>query len=266
MRDEAETAAGRSEPVAGMRAVTISRQYGSGGGEVAARLARRLGWPLVDHEIIVGVAGALGETEAQAEALDEHPAGFLARMLGSMVYVPSWEGCQPPLTAEEAQRRYQTALHQVIRAAVAAGPAVIVGRGAQAILAGRRDVLHARIVAPPALRVAYVERREGLAPAAARARVQHKDRDRTRYLESVEHVRPDDPLLYDLTLNTGVLTLDDAVDLIALALARKADRLAAPASGLGPGSGLAPYPGPPGATLTPPSPRARAAGAGGGEL
>ena len=42
--------------VAAMRAVTISRLYGSGGGEIGAQLAHRMGWQLVDHEIVVQVA------------------------------------------------------------------------------------------------------------------------------------------------------------------------------------------------------------------
>ena len=53
------------DTIARMRAVTISREYGSGGGEIAARLAQRLGWQLVDHEVVVEVANALGVSEAE---------------------------------------------------------------------------------------------------------------------------------------------------------------------------------------------------------
>lgn len=42
-----------SQDIAAMRAITISREYGSGGDEIAARLARRLGWQLIDHGVIV---------------------------------------------------------------------------------------------------------------------------------------------------------------------------------------------------------------------
>ena len=48
------------DPAATIQIVTISREYGSGGGEIAARLAERLGWRLVDHEVIAQVAQALG--------------------------------------------------------------------------------------------------------------------------------------------------------------------------------------------------------------
>ena len=47
----------------GMRAITIARLYGSGGGEIARRIATQLGWRLVDHEVIVELAHQLGITE-----------------------------------------------------------------------------------------------------------------------------------------------------------------------------------------------------------
>src|SRR5205823_7041014 len=71
----AELPAGRDAvaggSASGMCAVTISREYGSGGGEVAARLAKRLGWQLAGHEIVARVAHALGVTREAAEAHDE---------------------------------------------------------------------------------------------------------------------------------------------------------------------------------------------------
>ncbi|HEU5431842.1 MAG TPA: cytidylate kinase-like family protein [Thermomicrobiales bacterium] len=236
---------------AGMRAVTISREYGSGG-EIAGRLANRLGWRLVDHELVVRLAHALGETEAEAEALDEHAEGFLWRMLEGLRYAAPWTMVDQPRSIEEQQRRHREALTSVIQAAAALGDVVIVGRGAQAILADRRDVLHSRIVAPLPARIAYVVRRENLTPEAARARILTIDRDRARYLQEAEHVRPDDAHLYDLTINTGALTLDDAVDLIVLALRCKARLLHVPADQLGPGVALPPYPGPP-RPLVPPA-------------
>jgi cytidylate kinase len=227
----------------GMRAVTISREYGSGGGEIAQRLARGLGWNLVDHELVVQVARALGESEAEASALDERAEGFLRRVLDGMRWISPLTPDEPQLSLAEETERHRQALAEVIRSAVDAGQAVIVGRGAQAILADRRDVLHARVVAPLPLRVAYVARREGLSPGAARARILSVDQDRARYLQTVERVRPDEPHLYDLTINTAVLSLDDAVDLIAHALEAKSRRRNLPAEDLGPGAGLAPYPG-----------------------
>jgi CMP/dCMP kinase len=70
-----------------MRAVTISREYGSGGGEIATRLAKRLGWQLIDHAIVERVASEIGTSAQEAEIHDEHAVGVLARTLSSMLYI-----------------------------------------------------------------------------------------------------------------------------------------------------------------------------------
>src|SRR5947207_1116257 len=229
-----------------MRAITVSREYGSGGGEVAARLADRLGWELVDHEVVVQVAHELGITPEEAEAHDERAESLITRILGNIQLIEG--GMLPYEAAPQAidMGRYHAALRQVVEAAIGAGRAVIVGRGAQVILAERRDVLHVRVVAPLDRRIAYVARREELNPADARSRIQLKEQDRARYLRAQYRRQPDDAHLYDLVVNTGVLGLDDAIDLILLALERKGGRLVVPVEQLGPAGGLARYPGPPG--------------------
>ncbi|HLH60766.1 MAG TPA: cytidylate kinase-like family protein [Ktedonobacteraceae bacterium] len=229
-----------------MRAVTISREYGSGGGEIAARLAQYLGWQLVDHEVVVEVAKALGVSEAEAQIHDERAEGLISRILTSMQLVEPVMLIGPGTLPEANEQKYRNALRDVVEAAVTQGHVVIVGRGAQMLLAQRRDILHARIVAPLDLRIAYVMRREGLNQNDARSRVQMKDRDRLRYLQAEYHQSPEDAHLYDLVVNTAVIDLDGAVDLIALALERKALKLGTPTGELGPGAGLRRYPGRPG--------------------
>jgi cytidylate kinase len=230
-----------------MRAITISREYGSGGGEIATRLAGRLGWQLIDHEVIVQVAHELGVSEAEAEEHDERVEGLVERILkGMQLFEPAALVSAPILPVVTDSRSYQEALRRVVEATAATGHVVIVGRGSQVLLARRRDVLHARIVAPLDPRIAYVMVREGLDQAAARARIQLKDRDRVRYLQEVHNRNPHDADLYDIVVNTGVLDLESAVDLIYLALQRKARQLTTPTKALGPGAGLARYPGQPG--------------------
>ncbi len=233
-----------------MRAITISREYGSGGGEIARRLAARLGWHLVDHEVVEQVARELGVSEEEAEARDEHVEGLISRILTSMQGIapalyPAIYDESVPVALFTNPEEYRTALNRVIEGVVALGHVVIVGRGAQVVLASRRDVLHVRIVAALEKRIPYVMRREGLDESAARSRIQKKDHDRERYLQTEYHHHPADPHLYDLVVSTDVLDLDSAVDLILLALERKAQRLTVPEQELGPGAGLAPYAGRP---------------------
>ncbi len=238
------------QALAVMRAVTISREYGSGGGEMATRLARKLGWQLIDHAIIVQAARELEVYETEVEKHDEEfVESTLSRIL-KRIWPASSGGFSPsgapalfasPARMEEA-RAYQETLRHIITAAAATGHVVLVGRGGQVLLADKRDVLHVRVVAPLELRVAYVVHREGLDLDAARERVQAKDRARTRYMQTHYRCQHEDPHLYDLVINTAVLDLDRAVDLICLALEDKASRLSVPVEQLGPAAGLAPYP------------------------
>jgi cytidylate kinase len=147
---------------------------------------------------------------------------------------------------------YQEALKHVVEGAVASGHVVIVGRGGQVLLGQQRDVLHVRIVAPLEQRIPYVMRRESINRDDARTRIQVKDQDRMRYLQAVHHRRTDDAVLYDLILNTAVLSLDQTVELISVALQEKATRLSVATEELGPGAGLERYPGRPG-DFRPPS-------------
>jgi CMP/dCMP kinase len=242
-----EPAAKTETPAAGMRAITIARLYGSGGGEIARRVAQRLGWRLIDHEVIVQVAHRLGITEEEAEDLDEHTENFIMRALNSMslMYPSMVENVPPAPSPATRERTYQSALRRVIELAVEEGQAVIVGRGAGALLAPRRDVLRVYICAPMEQRVAYVAQREGLDELAARKRIQTKDNDRRRYVQSQYHLQPEDPNAYDVTINTEILSLDGAAALICNAFTYKADRLAVPASELGPASGMGRYAGQP---------------------
>jgi cytidylate kinase len=231
--------------IANMRAITISREYGSGGGEIAARLAKQLQWQLIDHEVVVRVAQKLHVSEEEAEDYDERVEGLASRILKSLRLVQPTMPVAVEIPPTIDSRAFYVARCQVIEGAVASGHVVIVGRGAQAHLAKRRDVLHVRIIAPLESRIAYVVSREGLNREAAHARMLQKDQEHARYLETFYHRRPSDPHLYDLVLNTGILDLDSAVDVISIVLERKARRLSVPVQELGPGVGLPRYPGQP---------------------
>ncbi len=239
--------------IAAMSAVTISREYGSGGGEIGARLAKRLGWQLVDHEIVALVAEKMGITLQEAAARDEHAESFFARMLSTMQVTSGGVAHPRPLSVplRELQSTYHQTLTTSVQAAVEQGHVVIIGRGSQVLLAGRRDVLHVRIVAPLEQRITYVARREGVSVDDAGLRIRLKDRDRMNYLRTQYHQQSNDPLLYDLTINTAVLDLDSVVELIAVALLAKSAHLETPEQELGPAAGQTRYAGEP-ADLRPP--------------
>jgi cytidylate kinase len=226
-----------------MSVVTISREYGSGGGEIARRLAGHLGWQLIDHEIVERVALELGTSTQDAEAHDEHREGAIAQLLNTVQYLePALMVNAPPEAFLTDENVYRDAVSKVVQAAANRKHAVIVGRGSQVLLKKQRDVLHVRIVAPLEKRIIYVMQREGLDSSAAQSRIQSKDNGRMRYLQATYHESPDDAHLYDLILNTSVLDLESAVEVITLALQLKAKGLYARTGDLGPAVGLSPYP------------------------
>ena len=245
---ESTGSASAGSSIAAMRAITISRQYGSGGGEIAARLAKRLGWRLIDHEVIEEVARRLGVTIDDAAQRDERAEGVVDHILRGLRAAepapPSLLSFSDPVMAPQAYD-YAVALHETLLGVVAAGQAVIVGRGAQALFHERRDTLHIRVVAPLEQRILYVSLREALDHDAALRRIQKKDHDRQRYLWLTHARRVEDATLYDLILNTRILDFDSCVELIALALERKARLLALAPDALGPGANAPRYSGSP---------------------
>jgi len=229
-----------------MRAITISREYGSGGGEIASRLAKRLGWALIDHAIVERTARELGTSQQEAEAHDEHTEGSVSRVLNSMLYLSPASLVSAPPEALLSDEEYRSAVNKIVRAAAGRGHVVIVGRASQVTLAGLRDVLHVRILAPFEKRVAYVMQREGLHQHAAESRIHTKDHDRARHLEMEYHQKLEDGHLYDLVLNTSLLDLESAVEVICFTLQQRAKGLATTTGELGPARGASRYPNQPG--------------------
>jgi CMP/dCMP kinase len=226
-----------------MRAITISREYGSGGGEIATRLASHLKWRLIDHEIVERVAIEMGTSLGAAEARDERTEGILARTFKNLQFLePAYMAGASSEAFLANEETYLKTVNRIVHAAAAQGHVVIVGRGSQMLLEQQRDILHVRIIAPFEKRVDYVMKREGLDRTAAELRIKMKDRDRTKHLETAFRRKPEDDHLYDIVLSTAFLDLDSAVEIITFALQQKAKQLSVKTNELGPAAGLSSYP------------------------
>jgi cytidylate kinase len=202
-------------------AITVTRLFGSGGGEVARRVAESLGWRLVDNALIDAIAKGLHKTPAAVEAIDER-APSLAERLADALALGGGEvvtaSLAPPMPPTE--QRVVDATREVIEEAVARGPVVVVGRGAQAFLAQRTDVLHVNCYAPHAKLVERIMTRDGLGQEEADKLVRTKNQQREHYVKrnfGREWLAPEH---YDLMLNTATLGIDRCVELV-LELARE---------------------------------------------
>ncbi len=118
-----------------MPVITVTRLFGSGGSEVARRVAEALGWRLLDSAFVSGIASRLRATPTEVQAIDERAPSLAERIAdalalgGGEVMSASLATPMPP-----TEQRIAEVTREVIERAVARGPAVVVGRGAQAYL------------------------------------------------------------------------------------------------------------------------------------
>jgi cytidylate kinase len=198
-----------------LRVVTVSRQYGSGGARIAARVASRLGFKLLDRALLEQAARTAQCDPAVAEKLDEHLDGW-AHQVARSLWRGAFEQVGPDAGVLDAERMAQLN-HRLIAEAAALGECVIVGRGAPCLLRERPDAFHAFVYAPRAERI---ERLRGRVPAGSDpGRVMDDfDQARAAYVQGHFGCRWDDPALYDLMVSTRAGE-DVAAEVILAALA-----------------------------------------------
>lgn len=198
-----------------MPVVTISRMFGAGGSEVAAELSRRLQWALLDNAFVERVAVGLHVTPAHVQAVEERRPSLAERIADAFAF-SSQEMLSAPLGAPlpPTEDRILEATHRVIDEAVARGPVVLVGRGAQAWLANREDAVHVLCVAPRDSCAARVAAREGIALDDAARLVDETNRQRVDYVRRNWKREWLSPANYHLCVNTDWLGIDGTVTLI----------------------------------------------------
>jgi cytidylate kinase len=188
-------------PEAAMAVITLSREMGSRGDDIARSVAARLGLRLVGRDLINRAAKEAGAPEVALAEIDE---------LGLLGVKPS----------AAALRLYREKMAAVIRELAAEGNVLLVGRGGQVVLAGWPNVLHVRIIAPHALRLALVQARCRVSAEIAAARIDASDAARSGFLKRHFGVHGGEPHLYDLVISMAQIDVPAAVDLVCLAAAR----------------------------------------------
>ena len=185
------------------RLLTVSREFGSGGGRIAKSIAERLGWKLLDRALIDEIACAAKVDPGVVSRFDEHVDGWLSRVnrqamrgaaMAAGVALADEKCFDPDIMADLSS--------QIIRRTHEAGNCVIVGRGAQCILQARADVFHVFVYAP--LRVRIHRLRTRLEPGAnIEQRIQQVDSERAHYLKLHFGKQWNNPHLYDLMISSG---------------------------------------------------------------
>ena len=196
--------------------VTISREYGALSLAVSRRVAERLGYRLVDEQLPVVAAWRLGTSAEVVETVSERPRRYGERVLDQLGGgVP--EAAQPPDT-DDFPVETRHAIEAAVREEAAAGDAVIVGRAAGAILAGRRDIVRVYLYAPLAWRAARVAQSLAIDEAAARAEIARIDEARRIYAREGYRITSGEAKNYDLVIDTSRFGVDGAADIVVAAV------------------------------------------------
>lgn len=212
-----------------MAVITLSRQYGSGGDEIARHVCEITGYRYFDKALMAQLAHEEGLAEGElVDYSEDSPKvrGFWQRLFGGSAVAEArfWEEDVTGARKEAIRKLSETHLLALTQATVQAayrhGNVVIVGRGGQALLADKPDVLHVRVEAPIEERVPRVQEQTKLELTAAQREVLQHDQAAAEYLARHYLLTWSDPLLYHLIINTGKLPLESATQLIANAVAQ----------------------------------------------
>jgi cytidylate kinase len=203
-----------------IKIVTIEREYGSGGGEIAQQLAKHLGWKLWDQLLTEEIARLAECPKAVVEGREERTDPLYYRLFKSFLrgsYEGSINAYKLKLVDSESILKIT---ERVVQHAAKTGNSVIVGRGSQQFLKNRQDTLRVFLYAPRQDKVRRLLAR-GKSEKEAELLVDTVDRERSDFIQKYFHVEWPDRALYHTMINTVIG--DEAVLHIILDLMKTFD-------------------------------------------
>ena len=183
--------------------ITIGRQFGSGGKEVGIRVAKELGIPFYDKELLQEAAKKSGLCQKIFENFDERPKSLLYA-IAMDAYPLGFSGA----TGESLEQQVHLAIFKTIRHIAEEGPCVIIGRSADYALAENPNLLSLFISAP--------------------LEDQKTDKRRASYCEYYASKKWGAVDAYDFCLNSSALGLGGTVELIQAMVAHKEHPIPSP--------------------------------------
>jgi cytidylate kinase len=186
-----------------IKIITIEREYGSGGGDIAQLLANHLGWKLWDQVLTAEIARLAHCPQAVVEAREERNDPLYYRLLKSFMR-GSYEGSinAPKLNLVDSETILRIT-RRVVEHAAERGNCVIVGRGSQQFLKDRPDTLRLFLYAQREDKVRRLLAR-GKTEQEAEERVDTVDRERADFIQRYFKVEWPDRAIYNAMLNTGI--------------------------------------------------------------
>ena len=182
--------------------ITVSKEPGAGGNILAEKIADRLDLDLFNRDIIREIAESAKISASVIETLEKKMLSGVEDFISSLI---NKHYLYPGL--------YLQHLMKVVCTIAEHGRAIIVGRGANFILPPEKT-FSVRMVAPLDVRIQNIARRFGVSSEEARRRVIRRESRRSAFIRQSFNADITDPIHYDLTINTGNLSIESAVEAV----------------------------------------------------
>lgn len=179
-----------------MAILAISRQVAAFGDEIAAAVAKKLGYKFVDRKEIESKIISMGFPEAKLKKYDERKPGFFASLA-------------------KDRDEYLDYLQMAVLEAAANNNCILIGRGSFIILEDLPNLLSFRFVAKDEVRLGRLEREFNWTEKQARARIDESDANRLGFHKSFFNLENEDPSYFHLVVNTGMLDVESVSDMIS---------------------------------------------------
>jgi shikimate kinase len=186
-----------------IKIITIEREYGSGGGEIAQLLSKQLGWKLWDQLLTEEIARLADCPKSVVECREEKTDPLYYRLFKSFLrgsYEGSLNAHKLKLVDSECILKFT---EQVVQQAAKTGNSIIVGRGSQQFLKNRQDTLRVFLYAPREDKVRRLRAR-GKSADEAEQLVDTVDRERIDFIQKYFHVEWPDRVVYHSMINTTI--------------------------------------------------------------
>ena len=205
-----------------MAVITISRETGSAGDQIADLLCQELGYQRVGKAIISQVAQEAG-VDVEAVLAKETQAASRARLISSEM--TSLYRKQPGAFEKQAaldDATYARILQQTMEQYAQTGRAIIVGRGGQMALRDWPTAVHVRLYAPLEVRIPVVSQRFNISPQEAQQQLKRSDEQKRQYIRAMyKNAEWTNLKYYHLAINTAAIPPEIAAQMIILAAQNK---------------------------------------------
>lgn len=197
-----------------MSVITISRHFGAGGRTLGEMVSKRLEYAFYDNEVIQLVSMKAKVSEEEVESLEKDTSGAFKKLISGMAPKSLHDLILSRKQGAIDEEVYVDVLRKIITDIADEGKAVIIGRGSQYILEDSPDAYHVLVTADMEDRIKFMEEKHDLTHEQAVKAVNEENKRRANLYGKFVQTDYDQPDRYHLVLNTSLLDLDSACEMM----------------------------------------------------